>query len=62
MYPPALPLILCCSVAGWANEQIGGVSYIQFVRGLVDRVQHAWPAVLSALQRIRREGSGALPR
>jgi len=39
--------------ADWLGEQLGGVSYLFFLRRLEQRVRHDWPAVLSDLQRLR---------
>ena len=39
--------------ASWIAEQIGGVSYLQFLRELVKRVDSDWPSVEAALVRIR---------
>jgi Zn-dependent M16 (insulinase) family peptidase len=39
--------------AGWVAEQLGGVSYLQFVRELVKRIDSDWPQVEAALVRIR---------
>lgn len=40
------------NVAGWANELMGGVSYIDYIRGLSDRLQSDWPGVLKQLEAI----------
>jgi Zn-dependent M16 (insulinase) family peptidase len=40
--------------ADWAEEQMGGVSYLFFLRKLAARVETDWEAVLSALERIRK--------
>jgi len=39
--------------ASWIAEQLGGVSYLQFLRGLVERVDYDWAGVEAALVRIR---------
>jgi Zn-dependent M16 (insulinase) family peptidase len=39
--------------ADWAAEQIGGVSYLFFLRQLAQQVDADWPSVLSALEQIR---------
>jgi hypothetical protein len=41
------------SEADWANEQIGGVSYLFFLRNLAQQVESDWPSVLGALEKIR---------
>jgi len=40
--------------AGWVNEQIGGVSYLFFLRELERRLQTDWAGVLSQLEEMRR--------
>lgn len=39
--------------AEWADEQMGGVSAIFFLRELEQRVQHDWPRVLADLEAVR---------
>jgi len=39
--------------AGWLSEQLGGVSYLQFLRGLIERIDSDWPSVQAALEAIR---------
>lgn len=39
--------------AEWADEQMGGVSSIFFLRELEQRVQHDWPSVLADLEAVR---------
>lgn len=39
--------------AGWIAEQLGGVSYLDFLRGLVKRIDTDWASVEEALTRIR---------
>lgn len=39
--------------AEWADEQMGGVSAIFFLRELEQRVQHDWPNVLADLEAVR---------
>lgn len=41
------------SIADWAAEQMGGVSYLQFLRQLAEQVDSDWSAVLESLQDIR---------
>ncbi|KAA0227716.1 peptidase M16 [candidate division KSB1 bacterium] len=43
----------CFNEAGWANEQMGGVSYLFFLRQLAKDVDSDWPKVLAALEEIR---------
>jgi Zn-dependent M16 (insulinase) family peptidase len=40
--------------ADWAAEQMGGVSYLSFLRNLVRRVDEDWPAVFATLEEMRR--------
>ena len=40
--------------ADWAAEQMGGVSYLFFLRDLIGRIDRDWPAVLNALETMRR--------
>jgi Zn-dependent M16 (insulinase) family peptidase len=42
------------SEADWAAEQIGGVTYLFFLRQLAQQVDNDWPSVLAALERIRQ--------
>jgi Zn-dependent M16 (insulinase) family peptidase len=39
--------------AGWLGEQMGGVSYLFFVRELAEKVDSDWPSVVAALEKIR---------
>ncbi len=39
--------------ADWASEQMGGVSYLFFLRQLVQQIENDWPGVLNILQSIR---------
>jgi hypothetical protein len=39
---------------GWLDEQMGGVSYLFFLRQLAKDVDNDWPKVLSALEKIRQ--------
>ncbi|MCD4685023.1 MAG: insulinase family protein [Anaerolineae bacterium] len=39
--------------ADWVGEQIGGVSYLLFLRQLADAVENDWPSVLARLEDIR---------
>src|SRR5690606_26234473 len=39
--------------ASWIAEQLGGVSYLNFLRELVQRVENDWDSVEAALKRIR---------
>ena len=41
------------SVAGWASEQMGGVSYLDYIRALVQRVDSDWQGVQADLEAIR---------
>jgi Zn-dependent M16 (insulinase) family peptidase len=39
--------------ADWAEEQIGGVSYLWFLRKLADGFETSWPTLRAAMERIR---------
>ncbi|HEX5958117.1 MAG TPA: insulinase family protein, partial [Hyphomicrobiaceae bacterium] len=39
--------------AAWAAEQMGGISYLMFLRSLADRVANDWPGVQAALEDVR---------
>ncbi len=39
--------------AAWADEQMGGISYLFFVRQLAERVERDWAGVLHALETVR---------
>ncbi|MHA6296918.1 insulinase family protein [Devosia sp. CAU 1758] len=39
--------------AGWIAEQMGGISYLDFLKGLVKRIDNDWPSVEATLIRIR---------
>ncbi|GAB4204958.1 MAG: insulinase family protein [Roseiflexaceae bacterium] len=39
--------------ADWVSEQIGGVSYLWFVRRLVQQIEEDWPGVLAHLEQLR---------
>ena len=41
------------TASDWAIEQMGGVSYLFFVRELVQRVESDWAGVLAQLERVR---------
>ncbi len=41
------------SEADWAAEQMGGISYLFFLRRLAERVEKDWPAVLADLEAMR---------
>ncbi len=42
------------SEADWAAEQMGGVSFLLFLRELARRVEEDWPGVLAILEEVRR--------
>jgi Zn-dependent M16 (insulinase) family peptidase len=42
------------SEAHWAAEQMGGISYLFFLRRLIKRVEDDWPGVLGDLEAMRR--------
>lgn len=39
--------------AGWANELVGGTSYLFFIRELIQQIEQDWPAVQQRLEAIR---------
>ncbi len=39
---------------GWADEQIGGLNYLFFLRQLAEQVEKDWPSVLTRLEEMRR--------
>ena len=39
--------------AGWINEETNGISYLFFLRRLLDDVENDWPSVLAKLEQIR---------
>ncbi len=39
---------------GWADEQMGGISYLLFLRKLADQVATDWDGVVASLERIRK--------
>ena len=43
------------STAGWVSEQMGGLSYLDAIRALAQRVDAEWPAVQADLEAIRCE-------
>ena len=52
--------------ADWAEEHIGGISYLRFLRELADGFETSWPTLRTAMERIRsllvNRGSTALQR
>lgn len=40
--------------ADWAAEQMGGISYLFFLRELAEKVEKDWPAVVETLEGMRR--------
>ncbi|KAG0586728.1 hypothetical protein KC19_2G112800 [Ceratodon purpureus] len=41
--------------AGWVSEQMGGLSYLEYLRDLEKRVDEDWPSVAESLNEIRNE-------
>ena len=39
--------------ADWAEEHIGGISYMRFLRELADGFETSWPTLKTAMERIR---------
>ncbi|XAR59465.1 hypothetical protein NMG60_11015307 [Bertholletia excelsa] len=42
------------NVAGWIGEQMGGVSYLEFLQGLEKKVDEDWSGISSSLEEIRK--------
>ncbi|XP_059314088.1 presequence protease 1, chloroplastic/mitochondrial-like [Lycium ferocissimum] len=42
------------NTAGWISEQMGGVSYLEFLKGLEGQVENDWPQISSSLEEIRK--------
>lgn len=49
----SLRLLSGLNEAGWAAEQMGGISHLKFLRGLADRIASDWSAIHGDLERIR---------
>jgi len=43
------------NTAGWVSEQMGGLSYLEYLRDLEKRVDEDWPSVVESLNEIRNE-------
>jgi len=41
--------------SGWIGEQLGGVSYLFFIRELINQVDTDWPGVLATLETLRSQ-------
>ncbi|KAJ4849574.1 Presequence protease 1, chloroplastic/mitochondrial [Turnera subulata] len=42
------------NTAGWISEQMGGVSYLEYLRALEEKVDQDWVGISSSLEEIRR--------
>uniref|UniRef100_M4CC08 Peptidase M16C associated domain-containing protein n=1 Tax=Brassica campestris TaxID=3711 RepID=M4CC08_BRACM len=42
------------NIAGWMSEQMGGLSYLEFLRTLEKKVDEDWEGISSSLEEIRR--------
>ncbi|KAJ4962710.1 hypothetical protein NE237_022649 [Protea cynaroides] len=42
------------NVAGWIAEQMGGISYLEFLRDLEEKVDQDWDGISSSLEEIRK--------
>ncbi|KAK8617664.1 hypothetical protein V6N13_080572 [Hibiscus sabdariffa] len=42
------------NVAGWVSEQMGGVSYLEFLQALEEKVDNDWEGISSSLEEIRK--------
>jgi hypothetical protein len=50
----SLRLLSGLNEAGWAGEQMGGISQLEFLRGLADRIASGWSGIHGDLERIRQ--------
>ncbi|KAL3515262.1 hypothetical protein ACH5RR_022164 [Cinchona calisaya] len=41
------------NAAGWISEQMGGISYLEYLRSLEEKVDNEWPEIASSLGEIR---------
>ncbi|XP_073159325.1 presequence protease 1, chloroplastic/mitochondrial-like [Henckelia pumila] len=42
------------NVAGWISEQMGGLSYLEFLQALEKKVDEDWPEISASLEEIRK--------
>ncbi|OMO63192.1 hypothetical protein COLO4_32675 [Corchorus olitorius] len=42
------------NVAGWISEQMGGLSYLEFLQALEEKVDNDWAGISSSLEEIRK--------
>ncbi|XP_031491266.1 presequence protease 1, chloroplastic/mitochondrial-like isoform X2 [Nymphaea colorata] len=42
------------NIAGWISEQMGGISYLEFLQSLEKQIDHEWDSISSSLEEIRR--------
>ncbi|KAG2705435.1 hypothetical protein I3843_05G047400 [Carya illinoinensis] len=42
------------NVAGWISEQMGGISYLEFLQSLEEKVDQDWAGISSSLEEIRK--------
>ncbi|XP_059647770.1 presequence protease 1, chloroplastic/mitochondrial [Cornus florida] len=42
------------NVAGWIGEQMGGISYLEFLQALEEKVDQDWTGISSSLEEIRK--------
>ncbi|CAN6478475.1 unnamed protein product [Victoria cruziana] len=42
------------NVAGWISEQMGGISYLEFLQSLEKKVDQEWDSISSSLEEIRK--------
>lgn len=40
-------------LSGWAEEQMSGIAYLLFLRGLADKIESDWPGVVADLEAVR---------
>ncbi|KAK1264140.1 hypothetical protein QJS04_geneDACA021721 [Acorus gramineus] len=42
------------NIAGWVSEQMGGISYLEFLQNLEKKVEKDWDSISSSLEEIRK--------
>jgi Zn-dependent M16 (insulinase) family peptidase len=47
-------LSACFNEADWADEQMGGISYLFFLRQVLKDIEQDWPGVLARLEQVRQ--------
>ena len=52
--PEAFKVSVWGCAAGWVNEQIGGVEYLQYIRELAKRVESDWGSIQADLKDLQQ--------